>query len=92
MIFFKLKCDWWCSYFDTTDDQTTVSYLLFPVIFFSSRNWFVRILKVYLRFILTVGQMTVNFFFRFVIFSGGSKNIAGQTTVPFFSGRNFFGS
>jgi hypothetical protein len=23
---------------------------------------------------------------------GGLKNIAGQMTVPFFSGRNFFGS
>jgi hypothetical protein len=38
----------------------------------------------YLRFISTVGQMTVPFFFQVVIFSGGSKNIAGQTTVPFF--------
>jgi hypothetical protein len=38
--FLKLKCDWWCSYFDTTDG--------------------------YLRFIPT----------------------DGQTTVPFFSGRN----
>jgi hypothetical protein len=27
-----------------------------------------------------------------ITFFGGSKNIAGQTTVPFFSGRNFFGS
>ena len=33
--------------------------------------------------------MTVSFFFG-RIFSGGSKNIAGQTTVPLFSGRNFF--
>ncbi len=39
--------------------------------------------------------MTVPFFFWVVIFSGGSKNIAGQTTVPFFfwvvifSGRNW---
>ncbi len=45
----------------------------------------------YLRFISTVGQTTVHFFFRVVIFSGGSKNIAGQRTVPFFSGRNFLG-
>jgi hypothetical protein len=39
-IFLKLKCDWWCSYFDTTDgylrfiptnDQTTLP-------FFSGRN------------------------------------------------------
>ncbi len=42
--FLKLKCDWWCSYFDRTDDQTTASYFFFPVIFFSSRNWCVRIL------------------------------------------------
>jgi hypothetical protein len=42
----------------------------------------------YLRFISTVGQMTVPFFVRVVIFSGCNlnppKNIAGQTTVPFF--------
>ncbi len=30
--------------------------------------------------------------FPVVIISGGLKNIAGQMTVPFFSGRNFFGS
>ena len=38
----------------------------------------------YLRFISTVVQMTVPFFVRVVIFSGSSKNNAGQTTVPFF--------
>jgi hypothetical protein len=27
--FLKLKCDWWCLYFDTTDDQTTVLYFFF---------------------------------------------------------------
>ncbi len=37
----------------------------------------------YLRFISTVGQMTLPFFLV-VIFSGGFKNIAGQMTVPFF--------
>jgi hypothetical protein len=39
--------------------------------------------------------MTVPFFFRVIIFSGGSKNIAGQMAIPFFwgvvifSGRNW---
>jgi hypothetical protein len=45
----------------------------------------------YLRFISTIGQATVLFLFRVVIFSGGSKNIAGQMTVPFFFGLLFFG-
>jgi hypothetical protein len=42
----------------------------------------------YLRFISTVGQTTVPFIFQVVIFSGCNlnppKNMAGQTTVPFF--------
>ena len=37
----------------------------------------------YLRFISTVSQTTVPSFILVVIFSGGLKNIAGQTTVPF---------
>ncbi len=37
----------------------------------------------YLRFISSVGQMIVPYFWV-VIFSGGLKNIAGQMTVPFF--------
>ncbi len=36
----QLKCDWWCSYFDTTDEYCTI----FPVIIFPSRNWCVCIL------------------------------------------------
>ncbi len=97
--FLKLKCDWWCSYFDTTDDQRTVSYLFFLVIFFSSRNWCVCILTgqtvIWDLFQPLVRWLYDTFFFRVVIFSGFSKNIAGQVTVPFFfrvvifSGRNW---
>ncbi len=29
-IFFKLKCDWWCSYFDTTDKYRTLSMYITP--------------------------------------------------------------
>ncbi len=50
----------------------------------------------YLIFISTVGQTTVPFYFWVVIFSGchlnPPKNMADQTTVPFFSGSNFFRS
>jgi hypothetical protein len=49
-----------------------------------------------LRFISTVGQMTVPFFFRVAFCSGCNlnppKNMASQTTVPFFSGSIFFRS
>jgi hypothetical protein len=89
--FLKLKRDWRCLYFDMTDDPTIVSYLFFPVIISSSHNWCMT--DGYLRFISTVGQTTVPFFCWVVMFSGGSKNIAGQMTLPFFfSARNFFGS
>jgi hypothetical protein len=45
----------------------------------------------YLRFISTVGQTAVIFFGGGCNFSGGLKNIASQTTVPFFPGVIFSG-
>jgi hypothetical protein len=68
-------------------------------LFFSGRNFFQfynNMTDGYLRFISTVGQMPVPFFFRVVIFSGCNlnlpKNMASQMTVPFFSGSKFFRS
>jgi hypothetical protein len=76
--------------------------------FFSGRNFFqfcnnwcsyLDTTDGYLRFISTIGQTTVPFSFWVIIFSGCSlnppKNIAGQTTVPFFpviifSGRKYY--
>jgi hypothetical protein len=29
-IFLKLKCDWWCSYFDMTDEYRTLSTYITP--------------------------------------------------------------
>jgi hypothetical protein len=69
-----------------TDGQTTVPFI--PVIIFSGDSWclYFDTTDSYLRFIPTNGQMTttVTFIISGRIFSGGSKNIAGQTTVPFF--------
>jgi hypothetical protein len=72
-------------YFDTTDDQTTVLYFfpvkIFPVIIglfvFRHDRWLSEI-----NFNRQSDDCTI--FFRVVIFSSGLKNIAGQTTVPFF--------
>ncbi len=69
---------------DRQPDHSVV--LFFPVIVFSSRNWCVRILT-WQTVIWDLFQPLVRrlyLFFWVVIFSGGSKNIAGQTTVPFF--------
>ncbi len=65
----------------------------FPVIIFSSCNWCVCILT-WQTVIWDLFQPLVRrlylFFFRAVIFSGGSENIAGQTTVPSFFFRSYF--
>ena len=56
--------------------------------FFNNLCSYFDMIDGYLRFISTVGQTTVPFFFRVVIFSGCNlnppKNMAGQMTVPFF--------
>jgi hypothetical protein len=85
-----LKCDWWCSYFDTTGDQTTVSYIPFiiPVINFPSHNW-CDTTDSFLRFISTVGQTTVSFFFSCNFFRWFKKH-SRPDDCTFFSGRNFF--
>ncbi len=67
--------------------------------FFSGHNFFLLLLLClyfdttdgYLRFISTVSQTTVTFFSDRNFFSSGSKNIAGQTTVPFFPVVIFLG-
>jgi hypothetical protein len=78
----KLKCDCWCLYFDTTDNQMTVSYdTFFPVIIFP---------VVISVFVLLTRQTVFNLrsddctFFPVVSFSGSLKYIAGQTMVSFF--------
>ncbi len=65
----------------------------FPVIIFSSRNWCVRILtrQMVIWDLFQPSVRRLYLFFRVVIFSGGSKNIAGQTTVPFFPVVIFLG-
>ncbi len=66
--------------------QQTSIEPFFPVIIFSSRNWCVRILTRQ-TVIWDLFQPSVRWLylsFAVVIFSGGSKNIAGQMTVPFF--------
>ncbi len=75
--FLKLKFDWWCSYFDTTDGylrfiltdgQMTV--LFFLVVIFSGHSWcsYFDTTDDYLRFIPTDGQTTVPFFLPVIIF------------------------
>ncbi len=70
--FLKLKCDWWCLYFDMTDsylrfiptnNQTTLQYFFFWHNFFS-HNWcsYFDTTDGYLRYIPTNGQTTVLFF------------------------------
>jgi hypothetical protein len=62
-------------------DNCIVPFII-PVIIFPSRNW-CDTTDSYLRFIST-SVRRLYLFFPVLIFSGGSKNIAGQTTVPFF--------
>ncbi len=69
-----------------SDDQTTVSYLFFWSKFFTVLiGVFVlwndrRLSDIYFN----RQSDNCTFFFRVILFSGGSKNIAGQMTVPFF--------
>ncbi len=66
-------------------DDCIVPFII-TVIIFPSRNWCDTTDK--LSEIYFNRRSDNCTFFPVVIFSGGSKKIAGQTTVPFFSGRN----
>ncbi len=65
----------------------------FQVIIFYSRNWCVRIWhdRRLSEIYFNCWSDNSTFFFLGCIFSGVSKNIAGQTTVPFFYGLYFWG-